>query len=74
MPTLPPKIARLLERDRLLTMRQVASQLGLPLFTAREWSRRGLFPVVRIGRRVFVRAVALHRWIRKNEHGGGNAP
>jgi hypothetical protein len=30
--------------------------------------------VVRIGRRVFVRAVVLHRWIRKNEHGGRNAP
>jgi excisionase family DNA binding protein len=65
-----PEGISLLERDRLLTIRQVAHQLGLPLFTAREWSRKGLFPVVRIGRRVFVRAVVLHRWIRKHEHGG----
>jgi excisionase family DNA binding protein len=68
MPPLPPKIARMLERDRLLTIREVADRLGLPLLTAREWTRRGLLPVVRVGRRVFVRARALHRWVKEHEH------
>ena len=69
-PHLSPDLHRLLDSDQLLQLREVAARLRIPLSTAREWSRRGVFPVVRIGRRVFVRAVSLHDWIREHEHHG----
>jgi len=63
-------LAKLLERDRLLTIAQVAATLGVPLYTAREWARRGIFPSIVLGRRRFVRALAFHRWLKEHEHGG----
>ncbi len=61
--------------DRLLTMPEVAEQLGITEHQAREMGRRGKLPTVRVGeRRVRVRASALAEWVRVREFGGTLSP
>lgn len=67
---LPPEIQEMLEKERLLTMPQVAQVLNVPVYTAREWGRRGIIPTIKLGRRVFVRASTFARWLKEREHGG----
>ena len=46
-----------LTRQDLMTARQVADLLGVPLSTVHEWGRRGVLPRVKLGRHVrFVRS------------------
>ena len=46
-----------LTRGDLMTARQVADLLGVPLSTVHEWGRRGVLPRIKLGRHVrFVRA------------------
>jgi excisionase family DNA binding protein len=40
---------------KLLPIETIADQLGVSMWTARTWARRGLFPSVKLGRRVLVR-------------------
>jgi excisionase family DNA binding protein len=50
-------VPRGLTRADLMTARQVAELLGVPLSTVHEWGRRGVLPRVKLGRHVrFVRA------------------
>lgn len=67
---LPPDLVQLLSHSRLLTMAQVSQVLGIPLYTCRDWGRRGLIPTVKIGRRVFVRATSFASWLKERENGG----
>ena len=61
--------------DRLLTMPDVAAQLGITEHQAREMGRRGKLPTVRVGeRRVRVRASALADWVKRREIGGTLTP
>jgi excisionase family DNA binding protein len=49
----PPELTR----EDLMTARQVADLLGVPLSTVHEWGRRGVLPRVKLGRHVrFVRS------------------
>jgi excisionase family DNA binding protein len=46
-----------LTRDELMTAREVAEILGLPISTVREWGRKGTLPRVKLGRHVrFIRS------------------
>ncbi len=54
--------------DRLLTMPEVASRLGITEHQAREMGRRGELPTIKVGERhVRVRVAALHEWMRVHE-------
>ncbi len=56
--------------DRLLTMPEVATRLGVKEHQAREMGRRGTLPTVTVGERfVRVRAGALEEWVRRRENG-----
>jgi hypothetical protein len=57
---------------RLISMEEVSGILGVPVYTGREWARRGILPTVKVGRRVFCRAVRLREWILEHESGGGH--
>jgi excisionase family DNA binding protein len=50
-------------------MREVATILVIPVYSARELGRRGELPTVKIGRRVRVRPTALQRFIEQRENG-----
>ncbi len=53
---------------QLLSMKQVADQLGVPVAYARELGRRGELPVVRVGPKyVRVRQSVLDAWITQRE-------
>lgn len=56
--------------DRVLSMGEVASRLGVSLYTAREMGRRGELPVTTLGRRVGVRDSSLRRFLDLRERGG----
>lgn len=71
--TLPPDVLQTIERNRYLPISAVAEMLGVPLWTAREWARRGIFPTVVIARRRFVRKRTFLRWLKEREHGGRDA-
>ncbi|HZC75086.1 MAG TPA: helix-turn-helix domain-containing protein, partial [Gaiellaceae bacterium] len=44
-------------RSELMTAREVADLLGVPISTVREWGRRGTLPRVKLGRHVrFIRS------------------
>jgi hypothetical protein len=62
------------ERVPQAVRREVANYLRIPLWTAREWARRGVFPTFRPPktRCVFVRALTFHRWMEEHEGRGLN--
>jgi excisionase family DNA binding protein len=63
-----PVLPREPTKDRLLTMPEVAEQLGVNVHQAREMGRRGELPVTQVGERfVRVRSGALTDWIRQRE-------
>ena len=41
-----------LTRSELMTAREVAEMLGVPVSTVREWGRKGTLPRVKLGRHV----------------------
>jgi hypothetical protein len=51
-------------------MAVVADLLGVPIWTAREWARRGIYPTVVIARRRFVRAETFIAWLKERERHG----
>jgi excisionase family DNA binding protein len=47
---------RSLTRSELMTAREVAERIGVPISTVREWGRNGTLPRVKLGRHVrFIR-------------------
>ena len=50
---------------KLMTINQVASVLGVPLARAYGLARRGVIPVVHIGRQVRVPEDGLQEWVRE---------
>ena len=48
---------RSLTRSELMTAREVAELIGVPISTVREWGRNGTLPRVKLGRHVrFIRS------------------
>lgn len=60
--------------DRLLTMPQVAAQLGIPTDRAYDLGRQGRLPVVTIGKYRRVRQSAVAAFLKTNETTGLNCP
>jgi DNA-binding transcriptional MerR regulator len=56
--------------DQLLSMREVAQRLNVPLYTVRLWGREHVFPSIVIRGHRYVRAITLRLWLKKHEHGG----
>jgi excisionase family DNA binding protein len=60
--------------DRLLTMPEVALQLGIPTDRAYDLGRQGRLPVVTIGKYRRVRQSAITAFLQTNETSGLNRP
>jgi excisionase family DNA binding protein len=56
----------IVDREWLLTVKQVAARLGLQEGTIRTWLARGRLPKVRCGRAVRVPASAIKDFIKRN--------
>ena len=69
---------RSLTRSELMTAREVAELIGVPISTVREWGRNGTLPRVKLGRHVrFIRShveAAILRAEQGPAPGGGVAP
>jgi excisionase family DNA binding protein len=69
---------RSLTRSELMTAREVAELIGVPISTVREWGRNGTLPRVKLGRHVrFIRShveAAILRAEQGRASGGAVAP
>lgn len=50
-------------RKELMTIAEVGKRLGMPTRTAYDAAKRGMFPVVRNGSRMFVPVRAFENWL-----------
>lgn len=53
--------------DELLRAAEVGQLLGISTWSVWDLARKGLIPVVRIGRRVRFRRKSVERWLEQNE-------
>ncbi len=60
--------ARPARRKELLTVPEAGERLGLSRSTAYEAARRGMFPVVRNGKRMYVPVAAFENWLETATH------
>lgn len=54
---------RILQRKELMSVPEAGERLGLPRSTAYDAARRGMFPVVRNGKRMYVPVAAFENWL-----------
>jgi excisionase family DNA binding protein len=59
-------------KDRLLTLKEVAALLGVPVATLRWWRHKGVGPAsFKIGRLVKYQSSDVDRWIQAQRRSGG---
>ena len=59
--------------DRLLTVRELAERLRIPVGTIRHWVLTRYVPFVKLGRRVYFDREVVNAWIQRRAHPGRKA-
>ncbi|HUU96070.1 MAG TPA: helix-turn-helix domain-containing protein [Phycisphaerae bacterium] len=59
--------------DRLLTVRELAERLRIPVGTIRHWVLTRYVPFVKLGRRIYFDGVVVNDWIQRRAHPGRKA-
>lgn len=56
-------IKKELEKKELLTLGEVAERFSIPLWTLRTYASQRRFPIVKLGRRIYVNPNEFRKWL-----------